>query len=505
MTSRRRFLGAAAAAAATYGAGLPARAATPARTITIAFPMDVPSWDPVVAAQPTVSAVYKCVFDQPLNLADDLSFAPSVVRAHQWLDERCTQLELELRDDVGFHNGDRLTSADIQFTFDERVKADRATLLSGVWRGVDRVETPAPTRAIMHFAAPMATAPVMLADIPAYILPKAYYQSVGADGFVKAPVGSGPYRLAEYQRDAQIVLERTSDYWGGAPAIERVVFRITKDATARAAAIQSGQADVTMNLSVREVERLGALPGLAPHLDPTTGVVLIQLVNAGVLQDRNVRLAAHHALDKRAISRALFNGHATSIWVPAGPTMPGYVDGFEIPYSPDQARALLAASGHGPDNPVRFNFYTTRGTFPSDFDIARVITQMWRQVGIEADLQVLDGPTMYDYQRNGKFDGPVLKPFNPAGGDPGTYSGYMLDPAMSFSIWKGEDIPPRLYPLMAEPDNDKRISGFRDFDRWQVEQGYSIPLFLGLTTIVAREQVGFRPHPSGVLLPYRWG
>jgi len=504
MTTRRQFLSAAALAAAVPA--LPRRAAAAAPgSVTIAFPMDVPGWDPVVAAQPTVSAVYKCVFDQPLSLAPELGFGPSVVRAHQWLDARCTQLELLLRDDVHFHNGDRLTAEDIQFTFHDRVKADRATLLAGVWRGVERIDAPAPDRAVMHFASPMATAPVMLADIPAYILPKRYYTRVGRDGFAKAPVGSGPYRLADYQRDVHIVLEAVPGYWQGPARIERVVFRITKDATARAAAVQAGQADVTMNLSVREAERLGALPGLAAHLDPTTGVVLLQLVNQGVFQDRNVRLAMHHALDKQAISKALFNGHATAIWVPAGPGMPGYVPDFAISHDPQRARELLAQSGHGPDKPVRFPFYTTRGTFPSDFDIARVIVQMWRQVGLEADLQVLDGPTMYDYQRNGKFDGPVLKPFNPAGGDPGTYSGYMLDPAMSFSIWKGEDIPPRLYPLMAEPDQDKRIAGFREFDRWQVEQGYSIPLFLGLTTIVARRSVGFKPYRSGVLMPYAWG
>ncbi len=504
MTSRRQFIASGSLALCLGGLGARAAAAAQSRTVTIAFPMDVPSWDPVVSAHPTVSAIYKCVFDQPLNLAPDTGFGASVVKSHEWLDERCTQLALDFRDDVYFHNGDKLTAEDFKFTFHDRVKAEPATLLAGVWRGVDRIETAGPLRAVMHFAKPMATAPIMLADIPAYILPKDYYTRVGAEGFVKAPVGSGPYRLVEYERDTRIVLEAVPGYWQGEARIKRVIFRMTKDATARAAAIQTGQADVTINLTVREAERLGALPNVSTHLDPTTGVVLLQLVNQGVFKDRNVRLAAHHAIDKPAISKALFGGHATSIYVPAGPGMPGYVPDFTIPYDPDRARALLKESGWGPDTPLSFSLYTTRGTFPSDFDIARVIVQMWKQVGLNATLTVLDGPTMYDYQRNGKFDGPVLKPFNPAGGDPGTYSGYMLDPAMSFSIWKGDDIPPRLYPLMAEPDETRRIEGFRQFDQWQVEQGYSIPLFLGLTTIAARDDVGFQPYRSGVLMPYAW-
>ena len=57
---------------------------------------------------------------------------------------------------------------------------------------------------------------------------------------------------------------------------------------------------------------------------------------------------------------------------------------------------------------------------------------------------------------------------------------------------------------MAEPDQDKRYAGFRRFDQWQVEQGYSVTLFLGLTTIVARKTLGFTPQRSGVLAPYSW-
>jgi peptide/nickel transport system substrate-binding protein len=507
MFNRRDFLTKIPAALLAGGATMHLRdalAAMEGRSATVAFPLDVASWDPVVSANPTISAIYKCVFDQPLELAPGLGFAGSVVAEHKWLSKDCTVLELTLRDGVRFHNGDRLTSDDIRFTFYDRVKNDKASLLAGVWNKIERIDTPSPLKAVMHFSQPMATAPAMLADIPAYILPRAYYEKVGKEGFMQKPVGSGPFRLLDYQREQRIVLAAHEGYWKGAPKLKQVVFQITKDPTARAAALQSGSADITMNLPVREAERLGSLPDMERHIDPTTGVILLQMVNKGIFTDRNLRLAAHHALDKPSLSRALFNGHATPIWLPAGPGMPGYVEGFQIPYDPAKARALLAQAGYSESKPARFRFYTTKGVFASDFDIARAIVQMWKRVGIEAELQVLEGPMMYEYQNNGKFDGPVLKPFNPAGGDPGTYSGYMLDPKVSFSIWKSDDIPPRLYPLMAEPDQEKRLAGFRSFDQWQVEQGYSIPLFLGLSTVVSRKALRFQPYRSGVLMPYSW-
>jgi peptide/nickel transport system substrate-binding protein len=506
MADRRFFISKLPAALAALAAAAPMRqvlAAAP-RSVSIAYPMDVASWDPVVAANPTTSAIYKCVFDQPLDLAPQLGFADSVVSHYRWLAPDCTVLELNFRPGIVFHNGDKLTSDDFKFTFYDRVQADKATLLAGVWSRIARIDTPSPLQAIVHFTAPMAIAPVMLADIPAYILPRAYFEKVGKAGFAARPVGSGPYKLVDYERDQRIVLEAWDGYWKGPARVRRVVFQIIKDPTSRAAALQSGAADVAVSLPVRDAERLGALPGMAPHLDASTGVVLIQMVNKGLFADRNVRLAAHHALDKATLSRALFGGHATPIWLPAGPGMPGYVAGFEIPYDVAKARALLAQSGYGEGKPVRCKFYTTKGAFPGDFDIARAVVQMWKRVGIEAELQVLEAAMMYDYQNSGKFDGPVLKPFNPAGGDPGTYSGYMLDPKVSFSIWKSEDIAPRLYPLMAEPDQEKRYAGFRRFDQWQVGQGYSIPLFLGMTSIVARQALDFKPQRSGVLTPYSW-
>lgn len=474
------------------------------RSVTIAFPIDIPDWDPMVNNTPTTSTIVKCVFDAPMELSPDLKLIPNIITAYRWLDTSGKILEVDLRDDVTFHNGDKLTSADLKFTLFERVRADPTVLSGAPWRAIEDIDTPTPTRAVLRFKKPMVLAPLELAEFAACILPKSYYQKVGQDGFRKKPVGSGPYRLVDYQRNSRIVLEAYDRYWGGAAKIKRLTFQIVADPVARAAAIQSGQADITLNLPVREVDRLGALPGMEPRLNSTTSITFIQMVNKGVLQNRNVRLAAHHALDKAAISKALSRGHMTPVWMPAGPGMPGYVPGFKIPYDPNRAKALLAQAGYSQQKPVKFNFYATNGVFPSDFDIARAIVQMWKRVGIEANLRIFPAAEIYAYQRSNRFDGPVLKPWNPAAGDPFSYSGFMLDPTRVYSVWRSEDVPPKLYPLLDEVDPVKRTAGFKVFDQWQVSQGYSIPMFQGLATVVARKNLNFKPYRSGYLRPYTW-
>jgi len=489
--------------AALAGLGLTgARAAD--RAVTVAFPTDVLDWVPTVSGTPTTMSIVKCVFDQPLEMAPDLALRPSLVTAYKWLDEEGKTLQVDLRGGVTFHNGDTFTSDDFRFTFYDHVKANPLSLLAGTWARVTGIDTPSATRAILHFNTPFVIAPSELSDLPAFILPRRYFEKVGLEGFRKKPIGTGPYRLVDYQRNSRIQLEAYDKYWGGPARIRRLTFQIVADPVARAASVQSGQADITLNLPVREVERLGALPGLEPQLYSTTGITLLQLVNKGILKDRNLRLAMHHAIDKVAISKALSGGHMVPIWLPAGPGMPGYVPGFQIPYDPAKAKALLVASGYGPGKPARINFYATNGVFPSDFDIARAIAQMWKRVGIEAVLKILPSAQLYDYQSHDKFDGPVLKPWNPTTGNPAVYSGYMLDPRRYYSVWRSDDVPPRLFPLLEEPDDAKRVAGFKAFDQWQVNQGYSIPLFQGLATVVARKNLAYKPYRSGFLVPYSW-
>ena len=290
-------------------------AAAQARPVTIAYPSDVPSWDPTANGSTVVLPIHKCVFDQPLNLSPDLGFGPGIVERHRWLDP--LSLELTLRTGVTFHNGDPLTSDDIKFTFFDRLREDKMLMLAGIWGTIVRdIETPSPTVAIFRLNAPYPNAPQQLASTAAFILPRKYFTQVGPQGFMEKPIGSGPYRMVDYQRNSRIVLEAYDKYWGGPAKIKQVVFQVVKDASARAAAIQSGQVDFVFNLPMREVIRLGAIPGLVGVAHPINSVVLIHVVNKGIYKDQNLRLAMHHAIDKQALSRAFFNNKAAplSMW-----------------------------------------------------------------------------------------------------------------------------------------------------------------------------------------------
>jgi peptide/nickel transport system substrate-binding protein len=501
---RRSFLQLALGTAATLGASVRISFGA-SDAATVGWPNDVPSWDPNQRFTPDAQPIFKAVFDQPLDQDPQLKLIPHLIRS--WtLAPDALSMAVELRDDVTFHNGDKMTTEDFRYTFFERIKSGIKLDTANSWKKVQDIVIESPTKATMKFDSPAPTAPQWMAFLGSFVVPKKYIESHGLDNFLKSPIGTGPYKLAEYELNSRIVLERYDSYWGPKAKIPRVTIEIIKDPSARVAAIQSGQADITINVPVREVERLGHEPDFAAELNPITRVILLQVRADLAFADKNVRLAAHHAIDKAALSKAFYGGAAVPLSVLATPGTPGYLPNFEFKYDPDLAKQLLAKSNFGPANPVKIGFATTNGQFPGDYDIARAIVQMWKGVGIDADIQVIEYAKYFELNRAGKLPEATLYSWDNATGDPEIFSGYQLNPKMPFSPWKDHDIGGRVLALFNVADYDKRIAGYKDLERYAVENGATMPLLQSVVTVARKKNLAYTKYGNGWVLPQtlRW-
>jgi len=497
---RRSFLQMALGSAAAIGAPTRIASAAAADTATVGWPNDVPSWDPNQRFTPDAQPIFKAVYDQPLDQDPQLKLIPHLIKS--WtLAADAQSMAVELRDDVTFHNGDRMTAEDFRYTFFERIKSGIKLDTANSWKKVQDIVIESPTKATMKFDSPAPTAPQWLAFLGSYVVPKRYIESQGLENFLKNPVGSGPYRLAEYELNSRIVLERYDNYWGPKAKIPRITIEIVKDPSARVAAIQSGQVDCTVNIPVLEVERFQKQSGFAAEINPITRVILLQVRADLAFADKNVRLAAHHAVDKAALSKAFYGGAAVPLAVLATPGTPGYLPDFTFKYDPALAKELLAKSDFSPDHPVTIGFATTNGQFPSDYDIARAIVQMWKKVGIDADLQVIEYAKYFELNRGAKLPEATLYSWDNATGDPEIFSGYQLNPKMPFSPWKDEDIGGKVLTLFGVADYDKRIAGYRELERYAVENGATMPLLQSVVTVVRKRDLQYTKYGNGWLLP----
>ena len=131
---------------------------------------------------------------------------------------------------------------------------------------VARVETPDARRVRIVLKRPWADFMTFYASPAtgaAWIVPKAYVEKVGEDGFKRAPVGAGPYRFVSFKRGVELVLEAYEQYWRKVPSVKTLVFRVIPDESTRLAALKGGEVDIAYSFTGPLAEELRKTPGVS--------------------------------------------------------------------------------------------------------------------------------------------------------------------------------------------------------------------------------------------------
>jgi len=221
-------------------------------------------------------------------------------------------------------------------------------------------------------------------------VPKKYIEKVGDDGFRKAPVGAGPYRLTAFNPGVDLVLEAHDRYWRKTPAVKRLLWKVVPEDITRMAMLKRGEVDIAYSLRGPLGEEVKRTAGL--KLVPTGGNAT-QWLDFGPLQwdpkspwhDRRVRLAAALAFDRNAINQAETLGFSK----PTGSIIPS---AFEYalaippyPYDPAQARKLLAEAGY--PNGFDAGDYACDVSYAS---VAEAVANYLAAVGIRTKVRPLE-------------------------------------------------------------------------------------------------------------------
>src|SRR4030095_11768966 len=167
--------------------------------------------------------------------------------------------EFVLRKGVRFHNGDPVTAEDVKFSF-ERYRGSGARLMKERVREVQVVD---PGRVRFHLKEPwpdFMTYYGTTASGVGWVVPQRYVELVGDDGFKKAPVGAGPYRMVSFTPGVELVAEAFEGYWRKAPHVKRLVFKVMPDDTTRGAALKKGDVDVIFQVNGPVAEALRRTP-----------------------------------------------------------------------------------------------------------------------------------------------------------------------------------------------------------------------------------------------------
>ncbi|MGQ0571708.1 MAG: ABC transporter substrate-binding protein [Armatimonadota bacterium] len=349
--------------------------ATQPGTLTVSYPQRVVSLDPhgAAAAERISIILGRHLFDT-LVIWDPgaKKFQPAL--AERWRSTDPTTWEFQLRRGVKFHDGQDLTSEAVKTTI-ERAKTVRGPL-NPLFTPITSVETPDPSRVVLKTGTPLGTLLsnlTMLGIVPA--------GTPMTPAFGDRPIGTGPFKFVEFVRDTRVVLEANTNYWRpGIPKLRRLVFVDIPELSARVTALETGEIDMTFQLTPEEIKRLRGSSTVKIEIGPTFYTRFLW-INAGrkPFDDVKVRRAVARALNISAITSSLVAGIAKPASAPIGSNVLCYAEQSPYGYSGAEARKLLAEAGfpRGFDTEMKWN-----DALPKEREVADAIVGQLALIGI---------------------------------------------------------------------------------------------------------------------------
>jgi peptide/nickel transport system substrate-binding protein len=357
----------------------------PKGKLVIAQGTELTSLDPALHGTTSEFNYDHAVFDKLYLFDVDGNPVPRVAVSHKIINP--TTWEFKLRKGIKFHNGDPVTAADVKFSvehyLDPKTKAPLASFYKIVKeiKAVDehtiQVTTDKPDPLLQKRFA-----------FSIFILPSKYIKEKGYDTFLKRPIGCGPFKFVEWVRADRLVLEAYEDYWAGSPLIKTVVFRAIPEDTTRLAELQTGMADIILNIPPFLVNQVKGQPGIDVQSVPSGRVILLYIntLAPGPLQDKRVRQALNYAVDKKTIIDKVLMGSGFQMAINIPPYDFGYDPTLKpYPYDPEKAKKLLAEAGH---KDLKLVLNSPSGRYVMDKQVAEAIAGMYEKAGIKVDFRM---------------------------------------------------------------------------------------------------------------------
>jgi peptide/nickel transport system substrate-binding protein len=363
--------------------------------LVVDLPNDAATLDPHLQWDTDSYAIYRNIFDNLVTRDPSGKIVPQVASAWRYVDD--TTIEFTIRKDVKFHDGSPLTPEDVAYSIRRIIDPALRSPQLSQFDQIASAEPQGDDKVVMKTKSPY---PALLAQlVKLSIVPKAYVEKVGAQKFNAEPMGSGPFKLKQWQKGVQTALEANETYWRGKPPFRSVTFRVVPDVATRMADLQTGKADLIRQLSPDEAATIKKDAKLQVLAVPTERIGYMFL-NAqwGPTQDVRVRRAVAMSIDRKAIIDALLQGYGDPVDVVLTPANFGYVaDVKGWPYDPAKAKALVKEAGA---EGATLTFLTSPAY---DRRIVEALQQMIQEVGLKVDIQTSDQATFLR-RRQGRPD-----------------------------------------------------------------------------------------------------
>jgi len=465
----RRELLTAAGGAMAVGLARPAAAQTqPKRggTLRVATVDKPVNMDPGFAQLYSSLQVYQNVYNKLVYVDDKGQFVPGLARSWKQVDDKTWLFDLV--DNAVFHNGEPMTARDVVYTFTRVLDPNNKLPMRVFFTPVDGVEATAPHQVRFHLNRPFGALLATLSQATEIVNEKALKEKDPK----LFPIGTGPFKFAEWVKDDHITLERWEKYFKpNKPYLDRVIFYAPADDTVRLTGLQTGRFNWIQTVPPQrwaELERAGDMKSSPGR--PYFPFFLMLNASKPPLSDKRLRQAIAWAIDRTEIVKLVyFNTHVvTAEPCPEPSPWSTGVNAQQGGPNVERARALLRDAGVTGE--LKLN-YLVKSQVPVLVKTGEILREQLKKVGITLEVQAVESGQYFEGLVGKKFD--VAAAWWSVTVDPDLFY-YPMQHSKSgwnFTGFKSDAADERLDAFRFTSDQAARKRMYPELVRWFQEEG----------------------------------
>lgn len=400
--------------------------------------------------------------------AHDGNGAVTVGLAKDWaFDADICTYTFYLEENIRWHDGEPFTAQDVKFTIESIMDPENGSENAPDFEDIEEITVINEHTISFKLTAPNAA---FLDYMTMPILPRHLLEgeNMQLSDFFRSPVGTGPYRLESWDSGQAITLIKNESYFKGVPKIDKIIFKIVSDDSARTLQMQSGELDLAL-LPPRDAESFKSKEGYTVYNMETSDYrgIMFNFQNEYWAENRDIIPAICYSIDREAIVDAVLLGHGEAAYSPLQRNIYNSEDVEKYVYDPDRARQILEDAGCTVNEN---SFYEREGeeigfvlsTPAGDqvrLDIAQAVAQQLREVGINCTVEV---PAQTDWRGQMAY---LIGWGSPFDADCHTYKVFGSGKSANYSCYSNAEVDKYLLEARQTDDPSMRKSAYGKFQQ----------------------------------------
>lgn len=366
--------------------------------LMVATAYDAKSLDPHAVNDVASSNVMTQIYGTLVRMNEKNEVVPMLADSFSQLDE--LTYEFKLKKGVKFHNGEEMKASDVKFSLE---RAAKSALVSHIFGDIDINSFKMPDDYTISFKTKVPAAGFLsgLSHTGGSILSEKAVTAAG-EKYAMNPVGTGPFKFVSWTKGDRVELERFNDFYGEKPKFSKMTIRVIPEPTNRAIELESGGVDIAYEISSNDIKRIEENEKLqiTRVIDNSTQYLGFNNQKKP-FNDIKVRQAISYALNTKSIVESAWRGVGKVAVGPIGPNVRYSDKSLQVhEYNVQKAKELLKEAGF--ERGFKTSIWTNEKK--ERVDMATIMQSQLKEVGIEAEIKILEWGAYLDGLSKGEHD-----------------------------------------------------------------------------------------------------